>query len=148
MLVILKQNVENLGSTGDTVNVSPGYARNFLLPRGMVVAATEHNVVEVDHQRRILDKKRQKEREHAEAQGKKLSQLSVTLKRKAGEQDKLFGAVTTADIAQELIRMGFEIDRRAVQLADAIRTLGVFSVNVKLHPEVASSVKVWVVKEE
>ena len=148
MQVILRQNVENLGSTGDTVQVSAGYARNFLLPHGLVVVATEHNMKEVTHQRRILEKKRQKERDAAQEQGKKLGQLSVTLKRKVGEQDKLFGSVTNADVAAELNRLRFAVDRPSVLIQDPIKTLGVFSISVRLHPEVTSAIKVWIVKEE
>jgi large subunit ribosomal protein L9 len=146
MLVILRENVENLGRIGDVVRVSSGYARNFLLPRKMVEVASEKNVSQIDHKKRALEKRRLQDQQNAQELAKKLSDFSCNISRKVGQQDKLFGSVGTADIAEELKTAGFEIEKRQIQLEDNIKTLGVHPVTIKLHPEVEATVKVWVVK--
>lgn len=148
MLVILRENVENLGTTGDLVKVSDGYARNFLLPRNLVVAADEKSVAAIEHHKRMLEKKRAAQKAEAEAAAKKLAEFSCTIVRKVGDQDKLFGSVSTADIADALKKAGYSVDKKAVTIEAPIRSLGVHPVSVKLGPEVAATVKVWVVKEE
>lgn len=148
MLVILRENVVNLGRVGDVVNVSDGYARNFLLPRSLVAMADEKNVQAVEHQKRMLEKKRLAQRASAEELAKKLGDFSCTLKRKVGENDKLFGSVSTHDIAEALKAAGYPVERREIELEAPIKTLGVHPVTVKLDPEVSATVKVWVVKEE
>ncbi len=148
MLVILKENVENLGRIGDVVNVTDGYARNFLLPRSLVVAADEKNVAAIEHHKRSLEKKRMAAKASAQELAKKLADYSCTLSRKVGEGDKLFGSVSTADIADVLKKAGFPVERREIQLDQPIKTLGVHPVTVKLEAEVSTTLKVWVVKEE
>ena len=148
MLVILKENVENLGHIGDVINVSSGYARNFLLPRNLVVEADEKNVAAIEHHKRSLEKKRLAAKASAQELAKKLADYSCTLTRKVGEGDKLFGSVSTADIAEVLKKAGFPVERREIQLEHPIKTLGVHPVTVKLDAEVEATLKVWVAKEE
>lgn len=148
MLVILRENVSNLGRIGDVVKVSDGYARNFLLPRNMVVAADEKNIAVIEHHKRALEKKRLAHKNASEELAKKLTDYSCTLARKVGEQDKLFGSVTTGDISDALNAAGFAVDKGSVQLAQPIKSLGVHPVTVRLDSDVSATVKVWVVKEE
>ncbi len=148
MLVILRENVENLGNTGDLVKVTDGYARNFLLPRKLVVMADEKNVAAIEHNKRLLEKKRIAQRADSEALAKKLEQFSCTISRKVGDQDRIFGSVSVGDIAAALKAGGYSVDKRAVSLDAPIKTLGVHTVTIKLQPEVSTSLKVWVVKEE
>jgi len=148
MLVILRENIENLGHTGDVVKVSDGYARNFLIPKRLVLPADEKNLSTLNHQKKILEKKRQKEKSSAETIAQKLAEHSCTIARKVGDGEKLFGSVSNSDIAEELKKAGFDISKRAVMLSEPIRTLGVHQVKVKLLPDVQPTVKVWVVKQE
>jgi len=147
MLVILKENVENLGRIGDVVKVSSGYARNFLLPRNLVAIADEKNLAQVEHQKRMLEKKRSALKATAEEAAKKLEAFSCNILRKVGENDKIFGSVTNGDIADELKKAGFDVERRMIILGHAIRTVGVHKVSVKLMPEVEVELKVWVVAD-
>ena len=148
MLVILRENVSNLGRIGDVVTVSDGYARNFLLPRSLVIAASDNNVAVIEHHKRALEKKRIAQKSASQDVAKKLTDFSCTLSRKVGESDKLFGSVTTGDIADVLIAAGFGVDKRMVHLEHPIKSLGVHLVEIRLEPEVTATVKVWVVKEE
>ncbi len=148
MLVILRENVENLGITGDLVKVSDGYARNFLLPRKLVVVADEKNVASIEHNKRLLEKKRVAQKADDEELAKKLEQFSCTISRKVGDQDRLFGSVSSTDIAAALKAGGYTVDKRSVSLETPIKTLGVHTVTLKLQPEVSANLKVWVVKEE
>ncbi len=147
MKVILRENVENLGKIGDIVKVSDGYARNFLLPRKLVSLADEKNVKAIEHHKKELQKKRARDMKEYQEVAKKLEAFSVTISRKVGDKEKLFGSVTTTDIAGALVKGGFNVDRKNIQLVDPIKQLGVHSVNVKLSPEVVAQVKVWVVQE-
>ena len=148
MLVILRENVENLGRIGDVVKVSDGYARNFLLPRKLVASADENNVAQIENHKKSLEKKRLAQRAGAQELAKKLGDFSCTITRKVGEGDKLFGSVSTNDIADALKKAGYSVERRSIQIDTPIKTLGVHPVTIKLEPEVAATVKVWVVKEE
>jgi len=148
MQVILRENVENLGRIGDIVRVSDGYARNFLLPRGLVIEADETNRAAIEHHKKGLERKRQAQRAQSEEEVKKLADFSVTLARKVGENDKLFGSVSSHDIAEALKAGGFSVEKRAIHIEHPIKSLGVHPVTVKLEPEVSATVKVWVVKEE
>lgn len=148
MQVILRENVENLGRIGDVVNVTDGYARNFLLPRKLVLLADARNIEAVEHHKRTLEKKRLAQRAGSEELAKKLAEFSCTIHRKVGEGDKLFGSVSSADIAQAMKKAGFPVERRWIQLVHPIKGLGVHPVTVRIEPEVEVSVKVWVVKEE
>ncbi len=147
MKVILREDVENLGRGGELVDVKPGYGRNYLLPRGLAVVANPKNIREIEHQKSVASAKAAKMKASAEALAKRLSDTPLTLKRKAGEQDKLFGSVTAMDLAEALAQRGLAIDRRSIDLGEPIKTLGDFEVPVKLHHEVVGKVKVKVEAE-
>lgn len=147
MKLILREDVENLGKGGEVVEVKPGYGRNFLLPRGLAVAANPKNVRELDHQKQIASAKAAKLKASAEAVAKRLADTPVVLKRKVGEQSKLFGSVTALDVAEALAARGLQLDRRAIDLAEPIKTTGDFEVPVKLHREVVGKAKVKVEAE-
>jgi large subunit ribosomal protein L9 len=147
MKLILREDVENLGRGGDVVDVKPGYGRNFLLPRGLAVTANPKNLREIEHQKAVASAKAAKLKASAEAVAKRLAETPVTLKRKVGEQDKLFGSVTALDIAEALAARGLQLDRRSIDLADPIKTVGDFEVGVKLHHDVVGKVKVKVEAE-
>ncbi len=144
MKLILREDVENLGKGGDLVDVKPGFGRNYLLPRGLAVVANTKNVRELDHQKTVASAKAAKLKASAEAVAKRLAETPVVLRRKAGEQDKLFGSVTAIDIAEALAARGLQLDRRAIDLSEPIKTVGDFEVPVKLHHEVVGKVKVKV----
>jgi large subunit ribosomal protein L9 len=147
MKIILSEDVSNLGKAGEIATVRDGYGRNFLIPYGKAVLASDKNIRNLEHQKRVIFQQQAKMKASAEAVAQKLGSLQVTIKRKVGEQDKLFGSVTNKDIADAVAKMGLELDRHAIVLPDAIRTLGTFDVVVKLSAGVVSSVKVWVVAE-
>ena len=144
MKLILREDVENLGKGGELVDVKPGYGRNYLLPRGLAVVANPKNVRELEHQKQIAQAKAAKLKASAEAVAKRLSDTPVALKRKVGEQDKLYGSVTAMDLAEALAARGLQLDRRAIDLAEPIKTVGEFEVPVKLHSEVVGKLKVKV----
>ncbi len=148
MEVILREEVEKLGRRGDVVKVASGYARNFLLPRRLAVAATESNRKIVDQEKQAHLRREAKEQASAAELGKMMSAVEVTIAQKAGENDQLFGSVTSADVAVALEKLGYSIDRRKVHLDDPIKTLGDFKVTVKLHREVSVEIPVHVVREE
>ena len=148
MLVVLRENVSNLGRIGDVVNVSDGYARNFLLPRNLVVAADAKNVAVIEHHKKTLEKKRQAQKGAALELAKKLGDFSCTIARKVGENDKLFGSVSNHDVAEAMKKAGYDVDKHSIQMEGPIKSLGVHPVTVRLEPEVSATVKFWVVKEE
>lgn len=147
MEVILRQAVENLGQPGDLVKVSPGYARNYLLPRGVAFEATPGNIKRIQQEKARLEAAESQRRESASDLAKRLEEVSLTFSARVGEEGKLFGSVTSADIAQQLEAQGFEIERRQIDLPEPIKTLGVFRVPVRLHPDVKPEIKVWVIKQ-
>ena len=147
MEVILREDVQTLGRRGDVVKVAEGYGRNFLLPRGLAVLANPKNVRELDHQKAVATAKAAKLKDSAEAVAKRLSDTAVTLRRKVGEQDKLYGSVTAIDIVEALAARGLQIDRRNIDLAEPLKTLGDFEVPVKLHSEVVGKAKVKIEAE-
>lgn len=147
MKLILREDVVNLGKGGDLVEVKNGYGRNFLLPRGLAVLANPRNVRELEHQKSVASAKAAKLKASAQAVAKRLAETPVTLKRKVGEQEKLYGSVTALDIAEALAARGLELDRRAIDLGEPIKTLGDFEVPVKLHSEVVGKAKVKVEAE-
>ncbi len=147
MKLILREDVPNLGKGGELVEVKPGYGRNYLLPRGLAVVANPRNLREIEHQKQVASAKAAKMRASAEALARRLADTPVSLKRKVGEQDKLYGSVTAMDIAEALGQRGLSIDRRSIALAEPIKTVGEFEVPVKLHHEVAGTVKVRVEAE-
>ncbi len=146
MRVILKKEVPNLGDAGDIVKVKPGYGRNYLIPRGLAIPANEGSLKQLEHQQRLAAAIKKKELDAATAMATSLANTSITIRREAGEDDRLFGSVTNRDIVEALAAEGIELDRKAVQLEDHIRSLGLFQVPVRLHREVAAQVKVYVMK--
>ncbi len=147
MKVILRKQVENLGSSGDVVEVKPGYGRNFLIPRGLALPATPASMKIVEEQKRGEIIRKEKEKKSAEILAEKLTAASLTIPVEVGEDEKLFGSVTSMDIARALNEEGVEIDRRNILLAEHIRKLGVYEIQVRVHPEITTTVKVWVVKK-
>jgi len=147
MEVILREHVDNLGKRGDIVKVAPGYARNFLLPRKLALAVTDANKRQIERERASAEAREAQERDAAQAVAARLEQVAIEIARRAGEGDALYGSVTSADIAESLAAQGFEIDKRKIQLADPIRTIGESSVPVKLHREVTANVTVKVVAQ-
>jgi len=147
MEVILREDIEKLGTRGEVVKVTAGYARNFLLPRRLAVAATSSNKGIVEQERQGHLRKEAKIQADAADLGKMMGSVEVTIAQKAGENDQLFGSVTAADIAVALEKMGYTIERRKVQLDEPIKTLGDFKVAVRLHKEVSIDIPVHVVRE-
>ncbi len=147
MEVILRDHVENLGQRGEIVKVADGYARNFLLPRKLALPATDANKKWVERERKITEARDLEEKGAAEAIAARLNALDLTITRKTGENDQLYGSVTNADIAEMLTAKGFEIDRRKILLPDPIKTLGANTVPVKLHRDVTAQLRVTVAKD-
>jgi large subunit ribosomal protein L9 len=147
MQIILQEDVEKLGHRGDVVTVKPGYARNFLLPKKLAVEATPGNMKALERIRGALAKKTATEIDAAQKQAELLNGVSLRFARKTGENDQMFGSVTTGDIADGLKTQGFSIDKRQIQLADPLKSLGEFPVTVKVFREVTAEIKVHVEKE-
>jgi large subunit ribosomal protein L9 len=147
MKLILNQNVDNLGTIGDMVKVKDGYARNFLIPRGLAVVANESNQKALQHQLRILEKKKQQLLEEAKKFAASLEGTSVTVAKQVGEDEKIFGSVTTAELEDLLKAEGLEVSRKDIRLTEEVKKVGVFTAEVKVHPEVTAKFKVWVVAE-
>ncbi len=148
MEVILREDIEKLGTRGDVVKVAAGYARNFLLPKRLAVAATDSNKKIVEQEKQSHLRKEAKAAGEAQDLGKLLSALTLTVARKAGEGDHLFGSVTANDVADLLAAQNFTVDRRKIQLDEPIRTLGEHKITVKLHREVSIEITVTVTREE
>ncbi len=148
MEVILREHVDNLGRRGEVVKVAEGYARNFLLPRKLALPVTEANKKQIERERVKFEAKEAVEQQAAEAVAQRIGAAEVTIARRVGENDTLYGSVTTVDITEALAKQGIEIDRRKVQLAEPLKQLGEVIVPVKIHREVTAQVKVRVVKEE
>jgi len=147
MEIILRQAVENLGHPGDVVTVKNGYARNFLLPRGMAFEATPGNLKRIAAERSRLEAAENDRRGSASELAKKLEEVQLTFSARVGEEGKLFGSVTSADIAEQLAAQGFNIEKRLIDLHDPIKALGVYRVPVKLHADVKPEIRVWVIKQ-
>lgn len=147
MKVILRQNYESLGEVGDVVTVKDGFARNFLIPRKIVYAAVKGNILALEEEKKNISKKKEQEMHSAEKLAVELEKISVTIPVQVGEEDKIFGSVTTQMIADVLKEKGHEIDKRKIEIDEAIKSLGIYSVSIKLHPNVSAKVKVWVVRE-
>lgn len=148
MKVILCENVPNLGEMGATVKVADGYARNFLLPRKLAVSADSSSAKQIEHETRIIRRREEKVRAELAEVAKKLAGVTVEMKAKAGAEDRIFGSVTTAQIAESLKAQGFVVDRKAITLEEPIKTLGIHTVSVRLIRGIEAPVKVWVTKEE
>ncbi len=147
MEIILRQAVESLGKPGDVVDVKPGYARNYLIPHGLAFPASEGYKKQVAQQKARLEDQEGDRISAARELAARLEQVSLTFSARVGEDDKLFGSVTAADIAQQLHAQGFEIEKRQIDLHDPIKALGVYRVPIKLHAEVKPDVRVWVIKQ-
>jgi large subunit ribosomal protein L9 len=147
MEVILKEDVAKLGSRGDVVKVAEGYGRNFLLPRKLAIEATTGNKKVIEQMRAAAVRRSAKEKAQADELSKQFDGLSVSFARRAGEQDQLFGSVTSSDIGDALEKKGFNVDRRKIQLHEPLKALGEFTVPVRLHKEVTAHLKVVIEKE-
>jgi large subunit ribosomal protein L9 len=148
--VILRQDIDKLGDAGEVVSVKPGFARNYLLPRGFAYEATAANLRAIEQDKARVEAKGRRDYLEARRRASQLEGVSLTFHAKAGEESKLFGSITTGDIADRLNEQGldFQIDRRSIELEEPIKTLGVFSVAIRLHAEVKPEVKVWVIKAD
>jgi large subunit ribosomal protein L9 len=146
-MVLLQTDVDNLGSGGEVVKVRPGFARNFLLPRGLAVPATANNLARVEELKKEAAARRSQEVAHAQEIAKKLEGSTVQIQRAAGEEGKMFGSVTSKDIGEAFEKLGVEFDRKKIHLAEPIKTLGTFEVPLKLHGSVTVTLKVEVVKK-
>jgi large subunit ribosomal protein L9 len=147
MEVILREHVENLGQRGEVVKVANGYARNYLLPRKLALTVTEGNRKQIERERKVAETREAEERHSAEAIATRLADVVVTIQRRVGETEALYGSVTSADIAESLAAKGFEIERRRIQLAEPIKQLGEFPVPLRLHRDITATVNVVVAKE-
>lgn len=148
MQLILIEDVDGLGITGDTVKVKPGYARNFLLPRSLAVEANARNARQLEHHQQMVAARVAKKQAEAEGLAGQIRKTEVQIPVLVGEEDRLFGSVTNRDIEQALAEAGIAIDRKKIALAEPIKALGVHTVAVKVHPTVTAELKVWVVKKE
>jgi large subunit ribosomal protein L9 len=148
MQIILQEDVEKLGTRGQLVEVAEGYARNFLLPRKLGIEATAGNMKRLERMRATFAKKEATEKGAAEKIAELLTGVKLTIKRKAGENDQLFGSVTSADVAESLAAQGYNIEKRKISLTDPIKLVGEFDIPIKLHREVTATVKLAVQKEE
>ena len=146
MKVILLEEIPSLGKVGDVVKVANGYGRNYLIPQRKALEATTKNVKVWERQKSLFESKLDKAKRDAEKLAMKIESLSCTVSKQAGEEDRLFGSVTTMDIEESLKREDIEIDRKKILLEEPIKELGIYTVPVKLHPEVMANLKVWVVK--
>ena len=147
MKVILRDDVKSLGHMGEVVNVSDGYARNYLIPKNLAVEASTKNIKEFEHHKKIIGEKAAKIKDASKATADRLAALTLTIKAKAGEEDKLFGSVTSMDIAQALAAEGFDVDKKKILIDEPIKRVGEYTVQVKLHADVAAPVNVHVVPE-
>jgi len=147
MKLILRQDYEPLGEAGNVVNVKPGFARNFLIPKGLAMLANDKNLKKFENDKKQMFWRQEKEKRLSEELAKTLENVSCTITVQVGEEDKMFGSVTSQNIAEALESQGYTIDRRKIVLDEPIKSLGIYSVPIKLHTDVEAKVKVWVVKE-
>jgi large subunit ribosomal protein L9 len=147
MKVILRQNVESLGQIGDVVEVKAGYARNYLIPRKYAYTALKGNVQALEEEKKNLNVKKQHELRAAEKLAADIEKVSVSIPVQVGEEDKIFGTVTTQMIADALKEKGYDLDKRKIEIEEPIKSLGIYSISIKLHPSVSAKIKVWVVRE-
>jgi large subunit ribosomal protein L9 len=148
MEVILREHIDNLGRRGDVVKVAEGYARNYLLPRKLALAVTEANKRQIDREKKVAEVKDAEERQQADAVAERLAQTEVEIARRVGENDTLYGSVTSADIAHVLEGQGFSIEKRRITLPEPLKALGEFTVPVKVHRDVTAQVRVKVVADK
>ena len=145
--VVLTEDLANLGKSGELVRVRPGYARNYLIPRGLAYEATTGNRKRIEQERQRLEAAESERRDAASAVAPQLENVSLTFSARVGEEGKLFGSVTTADIAQQLEAQGIHVERRQIDLHEPIKALGVYRVPIRLHADVKPEVRVWVIKQ-
>ena len=147
MKVILREDVKNIGNMGQIIDVTNGFGRNYLVPRGLAVEANIRNIKSLEHEKKVIQEKARKIKNQAQDLASKVSSAAVVIKAKAGEEGKLFGSVTTMDIAEQLKKEGFDIDKKKISLEEPIKRIGSYSVKIKIHPEIAAEVNVQVVEE-
>ena len=147
MQVILKKHIENVGHAGDLINVAPGFARNYLIPKNLAILANAKNIKQMEHHNRLKQAIKEKHMRDCEKMAKTIESLSLTIIRKSGENDKLFGSVTSMDIEEALANEGVTVERKRIHLEEPIKSLGIYTVPIRLHQEVTANLKVWVVKE-
>ena len=147
MKIIIREDYEPLGKVGDIVTVKDGFARNYLIPKQIAVLATPKNMKILEEEQKMMVRRRDKDRRRAEALSKELEKVSLTAAVAVGEEDRVFGSVTSQTIAELLKEKGYDIDKRKVQLDEPIKALGIYTVTVKLHTDVEAKIRLWVVKE-
>jgi large subunit ribosomal protein L9 len=147
MEVVLKQSVENVGQPGDLVQVSNGFARNYLLPRGLAYEATPGNLKRIALEKERLEAAERKRRDEAQTVADRLQEVSLTFSARVGDEGKLFGSITASDIVEQLDGLGFSVEKRQVDLHEPIKALGIYRVPVRLHSDVKPEIKVWVIKQ-
>lgn len=147
MKVILRKNFDQLGKVGDVLTVKDGYARNYLIPRQIVYQATKGNILALEEEKKQILKKEDKELEAAQKFASNLEKVSITVQVKVGEEDKIFGTVTNQMISDSLKEKGFDVEKRKIEITEPIKSLGIYSVSIKIHPSVSATVKTWVVRE-
>jgi len=147
MEVIILEDVAKLGSAGDVVKVKPGYARNFLVPQGKAILCTKANRKMIEEQQRLVARRKAKEAAKYASLAEKIASLSCTINVQVGEEDKMYGSVTNADIQKALQNEGIDVDKRKIQMEEPIKSLGIYNIDIELHSDVKATLKVWVVKE-
>jgi large subunit ribosomal protein L9 len=147
MKVILRQNVDTLGQIGDLVEVKSGYARNYLIPNKLAYIALKGNIKALEEEKKSFDRKKHQELQHAESQAAEIEKVSISIPVQVGEEDKIFGTVTTQMIADALKGKGYDVDKRKIEIEEPIKSLGIYTISIKLHASVSAKVKVWVVRE-
>lgn len=147
MKVILKEDVKNIGNMGQIADVADGFARNYLIPRGLGVEANVKNIKSMEHEKKVIQEKVKKIKISSQTLSDKLANMTLVIKAKAGEEGKLFGSVTTMDIAEQLKNEGFEIDKKKISLEEPIKRLGSYSVNIKLHADISTQINIQVIEE-
>jgi large subunit ribosomal protein L9 len=147
MEIILLEDIPSLGKVGDLVKVSNGYGRNYLIPNKLAIKATPKNRKKLEHEKRFAQEKTDKVKRDAEKLANRIEEFSCTITKPVGESGKLFGSVTSKEIEQQLNENGFQIDRKKIELEEPIKNLGVYTIPVRLHPEVTANLKLWVVRE-
>lgn len=148
MKVILNEDVESLGKRGDTIKVADGYARNFLMPKGLAITATSKSAQKIEHEKKLIAKRAEKEKKNAEAMLASFAGVAVTIARKTADQEKLFGSVMAKDIEKGLADQGFKVDRKQIVMDEPIKQLGEFPVKIKLYSGISADITVKVVEEQ
>ncbi len=147
MEIILLEDIPSLGKVGDSVKVSDGYGRNYLIPNKLAIKATLKNRKKLEHEKRFAQEKTEKVKRDAEKLANRIEEFSCTITKPVGESGKLFGSVTSKEIEQQLNENGFQIDRKKIELEEPIKNLGVYTIPIRLHPEVTANLKLWVVRD-